>query len=58
MAKDPPRLSRPDHRESVRLAWTLWHVPWGTLAIAVLALVGVVSVILTVIALGPANPVP
>jgi hypothetical protein len=47
-----------DHREAVRLVWKSRHIPFVTLFVCSLALAGVLSAILMVIAQGPSNPIP
>ena len=49
----PSRRPRsPDHREAVRMAWKVCHIPFGTTVIALLILACVLSAILEVTALG------
>ena len=50
----PPR----DHREAVRLAWKSLHVPWVTVLSSGLLLICILSAVLTMLAQGPANPIP
>ena len=47
-----------EHKEAVRLAWKIRHIPFGTLVIIGLALVSVLSAIFMVVAQGPSNPIP
>jgi hypothetical protein len=46
------------HREAVRLSWTSRHIPLRTLLLGSVALAGVLSTILMVVAEGPSNPIP
>jgi hypothetical protein len=50
--------ARQDHREAVRLSWSSRHIPIRTLLLGGLLLLGVLSAIQMVIALGPSNPIP
>jgi hypothetical protein len=50
--------ARQQHREAVRLSWTGRHIPLRTLLLGSLALAGVLSTILMVVAQGPSNPIP
>jgi hypothetical protein len=49
---------RRDHREAMRLAWKSLHVPWGTVLTFGLLLICILSAVLTMLAQGPANPIP
>jgi hypothetical protein len=44
-----------DHWEAVRLSWKSRHIPVGTILISGLAVAGVLSAVLTILAEGPAN---
>jgi hypothetical protein len=50
--------ARQQHREAVRLSWTSRHIPFRTLLLGSVALAGVLSTILMVVAEGPSNPIP
>lgn len=47
-----------DHKEAVRLAWKAQHIPFGTIALSVLLLSGVLSTVSMVWGYGPVNPIP
>ncbi|WP_166802278.1 hypothetical protein [Microvirga pakistanensis] len=47
-----------DHKEAVRLAWKARHVPFGTIALSILLLSGVLSTVSTVWGYGPVNSIP
>jgi hypothetical protein len=47
-----------DHKEARRLSWKSHHVPFGTVMMVCLAVAGVLSAVLTILAQGPANPIP
>lgn len=47
-----------DHKEAVRLAWKARHVPFGTIALGILLLSGVLSTVSTVWGYGPVNSIP
>ena len=53
-------LSRPsaDHREAVRLSWKSLHIPFGTILIGSFAAASILSAVVTISALGPANGFP
>ncbi|QRM33636.1 hypothetical protein [Microvirga sp. VF16] len=50
--------ARQQHREAVRLSWASRHIPLRTLLLGGVALAGVLSTILMVVAEGPSNPIP
>jgi hypothetical protein len=50
--------ARQDHKEAVRLSWSSRHIPVRTFVLGGLLLLGIVSAIQMVIALGPSNPIP
>ena len=47
-----------EHKEAVRLVWLSRHVPVRTVLIASLVTATVLSAVLTILAYGPANPIP
>ena len=47
-----------EHRGAVRLSWKSRHLPFGTILIGILLLGCLLPTILTIIALGPVNPIP
>jgi len=53
-----PGRSSPDHREAVRLSLKSLHIPFGTIVIGSIAAASVVSAILSITAIGPANGIP
>jgi ABC-type anion transport system duplicated permease subunit len=58
LGRDGPPATRQEHQEAVRLSWKSRHVPFGTLLIGILILACLLSAILTIVAEGPANPIP
>ena len=50
--------ARQQHKEAVRLSWASRHIPLRTLLLGGIALAGVLSTILMVVAEGPRNPIP
>jgi hypothetical protein len=50
--------ARQDHKEAVRLSWGSRHIPVRTFLLGGLLLVGVLSAIQMVVAVGPSNPIP
>jgi hypothetical protein len=47
-----------EHKEAVHLSWMSHHIPVRTALLGSLALAGIISAILMVIAQGPHNPAP
>ena len=57
MAKPSSIMPRPDHKEAVRLTLKAMHIPFGTIVVGALLLVGILSAIAMVWGYGPANPI-
>ena len=53
-----PDLPVSDHKEAVRLTWRSRHVPFGTIALSILLLSGILSMVTMVWGYGPVNPIP
>ncbi len=51
-------LTRPEHREAVRLSWQSRHIPVGSLFIGALLFASVISAVSMVWAYGPVNVMP
>ncbi|EIM26582.1 hypothetical protein [Microvirga lotononidis] len=47
-----------NHKEAVRLAWKSRHVPFGSIALGILLLSGILSMVTMVWGYGPVNPIP
>jgi hypothetical protein len=58
MAKPSSTMPRQDHKEAVRLTLKAMHIPFGTIVVGALLLVGILSAIAMVWGYGPANPIP
>ena len=52
------RVSSPDHKEALRLAWLSRHFPFGTIVVATLLAAGILSAILSILAVSPSNGIP
>lgn len=50
--------SSPDHKEALRLAWLSRHVPIGTLLLGLLVIAGILSAILSILAVSPSSSIP
>jgi hypothetical protein len=51
-------LTAVDHREARRLLWKSRHVPILTIFASSWVVAGVLSAVLSILAQGPANPIP
>jgi hypothetical protein len=47
-----------DHQDARRLVWKSRHIPIFTILVVSWALAGVFSTLFTILAMGPANPIP
>ncbi len=53
---DFERPSTGTHKEVLSLEWLSRHLPYGTIALALLAAIIVASAVFTILAQGPSNP--
>lgn len=47
-----------DRSEAARLAWKCRHIPFGTIALSIVLLSGILSMVTMVWGYGPVNPIP